>query len=240
MDQAKRLPPPRTGRRGSARMTGARRSPSPRRGPGRSGLGALRDACPAGFAGAPRRAPDRRAVPPEDCPRSGRHDEGRVLVMSSGQRMSLARARAAPWANWWRATTTPSAGCRHGGQLTKQHAEPPKDPSATGRRARGGDRRAPRTRRRPAASGLQRSGDEHAEGSAAASAVPDAPAAEDAAKASRVAETTAGTGDDAAARCRSDAVAGGRPEAAGGRSARGQHRRPTATPSAGTRTGEQA
>ena len=68
----------------------------------------------------------------------------------------------------------------------------------------------------PAGSGLQRSGDERAEDSAAASAIPDAPAAEDAAKASRVAETAAGTGDDAATPgAGPDAAAGGQQEATG-------------------------
>ena len=145
--------------------------------------------------------------------------KGASFVMSSGQRMSLAE-RGLPMGRL-------VAGRDHaigwlpgmvGGWTDERDIpEPPKESFRNWWKKHEGktDERLARDGV-PAGSGLQRSGDERAEDSAAASAIPDAPAAEDAAKASRVAETAAGTGDDAATPgAGPDAAAGGQQEATG-------------------------
>ncbi|MCT1957588.1 LutB/LldF family L-lactate oxidation iron-sulfur protein [Kocuria rhizophila] len=162
----------------------------------------------------------RRAVPSRGLPtQMDAMMKGASFVMSSGQRMSLAE-RGLPMGRL-------VAGRDHaigwlpgmvGGWTDERDIpEPPKESFRNWWKKHEGetDERLARDGV-PAASGLQRSGDERAEGSAAASAIPDAPAAEDAAKASRVAETAAGTGDDAATPgAGPDAVAGGQQEATG-------------------------
>lgn len=145
--------------------------------------------------------------------------KGASFVMSSGQRMSLAE-RGLPMGRL-------VAGRDHaigwlpgmvGGWTDERDIpEPPKESFRNWWKKHEGetDERLARDGV-PAGSGLQRSGDERAEDSAAASAIPGAPAAEDAAKASRVAETAAGTGDDAATPgAGPDAAAGGQREATG-------------------------
>ena len=162
----------------------------------------------------------RRAVPSRGLPtQMDAMMKGASFVMSSGQRMSLAE-RGLPMGRL-------VAGRDHaigwlpgmvGGWTDERDIpEPPKESFRNWWKKHEGktDERLARDGV-PAASGLQRSGDERAEGSAAASAIPDAPAAEDAAKASRVAETAAGTGDDAATPgAGPDAAAGGQQEATG-------------------------
>lgn len=162
----------------------------------------------------------RRAVPSRGLPtQMDAMMKGASFVMSSGQRMSLAE-RGLPMGRL-------VAGRDHaigwlpgmvGGWTDERDIpEPPKESFRNWWKKHEGetDERLARDGV-PAASGLQRSGDERAEDSAAASAIPDAPAAEDAAKASRVAETAAGTGDDAATPgAGPDAAAGGQREATG-------------------------
>ncbi|MCG7424927.1 LutB/LldF family L-lactate oxidation iron-sulfur protein [Kocuria rhizophila] len=162
----------------------------------------------------------RRAVPSRGLPtQMDAMMKGASFVMSSGQRMSLAE-RGLPMGRL-------VAGRDHaigwlpgmvGGWTDERDIpEPPKESFRNWWKKHEGktDERLARDGV-PAGSGLQRSGDERAEDSAAASAIPDAPAAEDAAKASRVAETAAGTGDDAATPgAGPDAAAGGQQEATG-------------------------
>ena len=162
----------------------------------------------------------RRAVPSRGLPtQMDAMMKGASFVMSSGQRMSLAE-RGLPMGRL-------VAGRDHaigwlpgmvGGWTDERDIpEPPKESFRNWWKKHEGetDERLARDGV-PAGSGLQRSGDERAEDSAAASAIPGAPAAEDAAKASRVAETAAGTGDDAATPgAGPDAAAGGQREATG-------------------------